>query len=179
MGQDGLPECACACTCFRGWDAVCAARACVFRFCFITVITIEITRWKDRIPSPPASPAPGSSGTYEGAAALASQTLLGKLGSAFWKAFSGSDPNSDPGPHGGMVRKEWDAEKVRKVLEGRVVVRVVDVEPHAGNSSSSIVEKVSTPSMAEKKPVTGPGVCKANMCDILEESMRSLTISKK
>ncbi|QRV81883.1 bZIP transcription factor [Ceratobasidium sp. AG-Ba] len=48
-------------------------------------------------------------------ATVASQTLLGRMGSAFWDAFSGT---------GGKT----DADKVRKVLEGKAVVRVVDVE---------------------------------------------------
>lgn len=140
---------------------------------------------KTAYPTPPASPAPGAgfksaaSPTREQAAlaAIASQTLLGKLGSAFWEAFSGSGPGNGPG----MVRKDWDADKVRKVLEGRAVVRVVDLEPQAGPSSSpSSVERTvkRKPSLSlEKKPATGG--CKANVCDILEESMRSLTISKK
>ncbi|KAG1725992.1 uncharacterized protein EDB91DRAFT_1086911 [Suillus paluster] len=145
-------------------------------------------------PSPPASPTFGGGKAAQGPtreqaalAAIASQTLLGKLGSAFWEAFSGSGPASSSGASGsgmgsmGGMRKEWDAEKVRKVLEGRAVVRVVDIEPQMGGA----VEKpVAVPSLSmggsgEKKPATGPGACKANVCDILEESMRSLTISKK
>lgn len=141
---------------------------------------------KTAYPTPPASPILGAgfksaaaAPTREQAAlaAIASQTLLGKLGSAFWEAFSGSGPSNGLGP--GVARKDWDAEKVRKVLEGRAVVRVVDVEPQTGVSSSatSSVEKVveRKPSLnAEKKTP-----CKPNVCDILEESMRSLTISKK
>lgn len=141
---------------------------------------------KTAYPTPPASPILGAgfksaaaTPTREQAAlaAIASQTLLGKLGSAFWEAFSGSGPSNGLGP--GVARKDWDAEKVRKVLEGRAVVRVVDVELQTGVSSSatSSVEKVveRKPSLnAEKKTP-----CKPNVCDILEESMRSLTISKK
>jgi bZIP-type transcription factor MBZ1 len=140
---------------------------------------------KTAYPSPPASPAPGAG--FKGAAAptreqaalaaIASQTLLGKLGSAFWEAFSGSEPKNGTGPGNGsdLVRKDWDADKVRKVLEGRAVVRVVDVEHQIGRSPSpsSSMEKT-----VERKPSSVEG-CKVNMCDILEESMRSLTISKK
>ncbi|KAI0682402.1 hypothetical protein BC835DRAFT_1424474 [Cytidiella melzeri] len=57
-------------------------------------------------------------------ASMASQTLLAKLGNAFWDAFSG-----EPTSRLGTSRSAWDAEKVRKVLEGKAVVRVVDVEP--------------------------------------------------
>ncbi|KAG8750779.1 hypothetical protein FRC12_012738 [Ceratobasidium sp. 428] len=52
-------------------------------------------------------------------ATLASQTLLQRMGSAFWDAFS-----SKPG--------SVDTDKVRKVLEGTAVVRVVDVEKESG-----------------------------------------------
>lgn len=81
-------------------------------------------------------------------AALASQTLLSRMGSAFWEAFSGSSTSSGSttrvggpatGTGTGAQRPSWDAEKVRKVLEGRAVLRVVDVEPPA---VSVINEKV-------------------------------------
>ncbi|KAG8695714.1 hypothetical protein FRC09_008982 [Ceratobasidium sp. 395] len=52
-------------------------------------------------------------------ATLASQTLLQRMGSAFWDAFSSKS---------GSV----DTDKVRKVLEGTAVVRVVDVEKDGG-----------------------------------------------
>lgn len=150
---------------------------------------------KSAYPSPPTSPVPGGRAapvpTREQAAlaAIASQTLLGKLGSAFWEAFSGSGPNAGPSGSGSgsAMRKEWDAEKVRKVLEGRAVVRVVDLdEPISGsNTKPSLVVPLSTkqPSSLEKKQGSGcgPGGCSvtAGVCDILEESMRSLTIAKK
>lgn len=50
-------------------------------------------------------------------ATLASQTFVQKLGSAFWDAFTSSSS------------RNWDQDKVRKVLEGKAVVRVVDVAP--------------------------------------------------
>lgn len=86
-------------------------------------------------PSQPvaASNVPTSQQAY--VAALASQTLLSRLSSAFWDAFSGS--NTAPHIASGPARGGWDAEKVRKVLEGRAVVRVVDVDP----SPSAIDEK--------------------------------------
>ncbi|KAG2152601.1 uncharacterized protein EDB93DRAFT_1083047 [Suillus bovinus] len=158
---------------------------------------------KNAYPSPPSSPvlksAPVPTKEQAALAAIASQTLLGKLGSAFWEAFSGSGSGagSGVGGSGSVMRKEWDAEKVRKVLEGRAVVRVVDLDEPVPNKSSpsslmvpsSMVErKASSPlGMAEKTQpsgsgtMNGPSACpyKTNVCDILEESMRSLTISKK
>ncbi|KAK7439765.1 hypothetical protein VKT23_017339 [Stygiomarasmius scandens] len=115
-------------------------------------------------------------------ATTASQTLLGKLGSAFWDAFSGGShgaASSSNAPHGvgssssspsAAQNKNWDADKVRKVLEGKAVVRVVDVEPE-------------TPKMTPKVPVVQ--VKKEDTCgdcsvsSLLEESMRSLTLGKK
>ncbi|KAF8734879.1 bZIP transcription factor, partial [Rhizoctonia solani] len=50
------------------------------------------------------------------AASLASQTLLQRMGSAFWDAFS-------TGPS-----RDVDTNKVRRVLEGKAIVKVVDVD---------------------------------------------------
>ena len=108
-------------------------------------------------PTPPSSPRrrPSQSSTSNGpthqqayAVALASQTLLSRLSSAFWDAFSGSNTTSQAVT--GAPR--WDAEKVRKVLEGRAVVRIVDVDP--------------SPSLIDEKEGLG-----------LEEKMRSLSLS--
>ena len=66
-------------------------------------------------------------------ASMASQTLFGKLGSAFWEAFSGGStiPGSSP--------SKLDTDKVRRVLEGKAVLRVVDVDaPSAATSSTPL-----------------------------------------
>ncbi|KAF7974956.1 hypothetical protein HWV62_10679 [Athelia sp. TMB] len=102
-------------------------------------------------------------------AAMASQTLLKKLGGAFWDAFSGA-PSSSTSAN----TKAWDAEKVRKVLEGRAVVRVVDVDAPAPAREVPVAKK---PEVPVKKPEKER--CCATVAEILEESMRSLTISKK
>ncbi|KAI5118598.1 hypothetical protein M0805_004173 [Coniferiporia weirii] len=91
-------------------------------------------------------------------ATIASQTVLQKMGQAFWDAFSGGasstqqlhasiSSTSSTGTHTPPTLRSWDADKVRKVLEGKAVLRVVDVER-------------STPS-----------------ADALEESMRSLSLA--
>ncbi|KAG1888532.1 hypothetical protein F4604DRAFT_1551427, partial [Suillus subluteus] len=114
---------------------------------------------KNAYPSPPPSPGlkltPVPTREQAALAAIASQTLLGKLGSAFWEAFSGSGSGagSGVGGSGGVMRKEWDAEKVRKVLEGRAVVRIVDLDepvPNKPSPSSSLV--------VEKKPSLSVGM---------------------
>lgn len=111
-------------------------------------------------------------------AALASQTLLKKLGSAFWDAFSGGS-----GPATGTSAvgvKAWDAEKVRKVLEGKAVVRVVDIE-EPPVQVSRIPESTASTSVAkpELRRCERGGRCKEAVVDILEESMRSLSVGKK
>lgn len=133
-------------------------------------------------------------------AAMASQTIFRKMGSAFWDAFSGSSSSSSSGGGGGGAPKSWDADKVRRVLEGRAVVRVVDVDQVTPPGSpkvraSSPVLKAASPSTSAQKVPTSPRLraCSQGltqdekkrcamadtMCDILEESMRSLTLSKK
>ncbi|KAF8067681.1 hypothetical protein FPV67DRAFT_1149759 [Lyophyllum atratum] len=117
-------------------------------------------------------------------AALASQTLLRKLGGAFWDAFSGgsgsgsgSSSSSGPVPSGSGSAggaRAWDAEKVRRVLEGKAVVRVVDIEEPP-------MARVSTSPPVVAKAPASTSECGARKCctDILEESMRSLSIGKK
>jgi len=67
-------------------------------------------------------------------AALASQTLLSRMGSAFWDAFAGAATPAQAGGAKGM--RAWDADKVRRVLEGKAVVRVVDIDQPTTSSSS-------------------------------------------
>jgi hypothetical protein len=121
-------------------------------------------------------------------AALASQTLLRRLGSAFWDAFSGGSSSgvsligggervSGGGSGGGgALGRALDEEKVRKVLEGKAVVRVVDVdEPVRAGASSREVECKKGERGNNKK------MCNVEVAvkDILEESMRSLSLGKK
>ncbi|KAL0957950.1 hypothetical protein HGRIS_000131 [Hohenbuehelia grisea] len=108
-------------------------------------------------------------------AALATQTLFKRLGSAFWDAFSGSSSAPNGLSHGRM-----DADKVRKVLEGKAVLRVVDVEAEVPQPRQQVPARL---------PTTSPSASSShqNHCDnmsatctwILEESMRSLTLGKK
>jgi len=95
-------------------------------------------------------------------ASLASQTLLAKLGSAFWEAFSGQSP-----------RKGVDADKVRKVLEGKAVVKVVDVDEPT--LQSKLKRAATTASIATSPQKS----CQTRATELLEESMRSLSISKR
>jgi len=137
-------------------------------------------------------------------AAMASQTVFRKLGSAFWEAFTGSSSSSSGlsgssssassssysaySPHSG----NWDQDKVQRVLEGKAVLRVVDVEPPtAAVAPAAAAAVVPTPVSAAPTPAS-PRVsakwcddaaakrcaAKAAVCDILEESMRSLTLGK-
>lgn len=116
-------------------------------------------------------------------AALASQTLLGKLGQAFWDAFSGSSSASSLThltPTSATMGKQWDTEKVRKVLEGRAVLKVVDVEPaQPGSLSATLPVSTAQKVKGSEKSKSGGQCCTAALTDILEESMRSLTLGKK
>lgn len=75
-------------------------------------------------------------------ASLVSQTFMQKITSSFWDAFSSpsSHPSgSEAGPSGSNGKKDWDIEKVRKVIEGKAVLRVVDV-PSPSKPTDSGVE---------------------------------------
>jgi hypothetical protein len=136
---------------------------------------------------------------YAVAATVASQTLLKKLGSAFWDAFSGSQSvpstsvsassstagsaSTSTSASTGGAWKQWDADKVRKVLEGKAVVRVVDLEsPTASPASSPKIAAQSSPKILPASgsgSTAGPSERRCVMTDILEESMRSLSLGKK
>jgi hypothetical protein len=110
-------------------------------------------------------------------AVMASQTIFKKLGSAFWDAFTGGSSGMNSA---GSQQGTWDVDKVKKVLEGKAVLKVVDIEP--APSSAVTLAKVA---MREKTMVPSSPVqdewkkCSSTVCDLLEESMRSLTLGKK
>ena len=108
-------------------------------------------------------------------AALASQTLLGKLGSAFWDAFSGGSGSSS------SKQREWDADKVRKVLEGKAIVKIVDVDGPTLSPKLPAVVPVTPASKAAPVPAVKKEREHAGcaMADILAESMSTLTLGKK
>ncbi len=123
---------------------------------------------------------------------MASQTLVQRLGSAFWQAFSGSSPShvgpgagAGAGPSATPRVPAWDAEKIRRVLEGTAVVRVVDVEP-ASPAQGCKTAKATAKEAAEVQTQTAC-MCAAQICasaretglGVLEESMRALTLGKK
>ncbi|KAJ3844182.1 hypothetical protein EV361DRAFT_871172 [Lentinula raphanica] len=112
---------------------------------------------------------------YAALASTASQTLMRRLGNAFWDAFSGSSApsSSQHGAHSHM--KPWDADKVRKVLEGKAVIKVVDVdEPVQHVIKREPMTPMHLPSTSESDKC-----CSTTALLLLEESMRSLTVSKK
>ncbi|KAJ7669468.1 hypothetical protein DFH06DRAFT_1267478 [Mycena polygramma] len=106
-------------------------------------------------------------------AAMASQTLLKRLGGAFWDAFSGAGEKNPALGASGAGAKGWDAEKVRKVLEGKAVVRVVDVDQLPPSPKMSPIASPRISPVVEKKH------CHGQLAEVLEESMRSLSLGKK
>jgi hypothetical protein len=102
-------------------------------------------------------------------AAYASQTLLNKLTSSFWDAFSGNLPSSAASNStlSSPFRGNWDADKVRRVLEGRAVVRVVDIDS----------EKKDCPITATSAAETSSSSLPVDPAKALEESMRALNLS--
>ncbi|KAI0289183.1 hypothetical protein BC826DRAFT_1032924 [Russula brevipes] len=89
-------------------------------------------------------------------AMMASQTLLQRLGSAFWNAFAAHSPSNEATPSAGIPT--LDADKIRRVLEGKAVVSIVDIEPEANT----------------REGLTGCG-----RTAVLEEGMRALRLSKE
>jgi len=135
-------------------------------------------------PTPPPSPPMANSQPRQPTpseqqallASIASQTLVRKLGGAFWDAFSGS--SSSPTAHG-LPRKDWDSEKVRKVLEGKAVVRVVDVDPTP--SPSMPPPPVASSSKAPVAPKYEKALSSLNKpcISLLEEGIKSLSLKRE
>jgi hypothetical protein len=114
-------------------------------------------------------------------AVVASQTLLKKLGNAFWDAFSGggsSTVTSSGAGAGNSATKKWDADKVRKVLEGKAVVRVVDVDSPTTSPTTAITSTATSATSNSPANLMDTKKCCVSLSEILEESMRSLSISK-
>lgn len=90
-------------------------------------------------PAPPTSPNPKAAAlptnAQQAAAAAAAASLVTRMSSAFRDAFA--QPAS----------KSWDVEKVKKVLEGKAVLKVVDVDQlhhmHVPTATSTAVMKKS------------------------------------
>ncbi|KAI0634712.1 hypothetical protein C8Q77DRAFT_1053674 [Trametes polyzona] len=141
-------------------------------------------------PTPPNSPplAPTSIGASQQRdiptaqqamlASVASQTLIGKLGSAFWDAFA--RPSGTLGPNG-HVKREWDADKVRRVMEGTAVVRIVDVEPQptAARAPSPRPSAVQQDRSATSSSASRSNGCVPSVSDLLAESMATLSLGRK
>ena len=125
---------------------------------------------KHQVLTPSSEPSQKATPQEAMLASLASQTLLAKLGSAFWEAFSGQSP-----------RKGVDADKVRKVLEGKAVVRVVDIDEPASQSKLKRVATTTPITASPKVPQKSVDLksCQTRATELLEESMRSLSISKR
>jgi len=118
-------------------------------------------------------------------AAMASQTVFRKLGSAFWDAFTGgsssASASSTPSSSGSA---NWDADKVQRVLSGKAVLKVVDVEPSSPPATPKLARSATMPvASASKSSLSLQDDSKKcysqALTDILEESMRSLTLGKK
>ncbi|KAH9849017.1 hypothetical protein C2E23DRAFT_738104 [Lenzites betulinus] len=129
-------------------------------------------------PTPPSSPPLPSyqqrdapTAQHAVLASIASQTLFGKLSSAFWDAFAQPSGSLGSSGHG---KREWDAEKVRRVMEGTAVLRIVDVEPQPAASRAPSPRPSAVQSKQDKC-----ATCVNTVSDLLAESMATLNISRK
>ncbi|KAI0250936.1 hypothetical protein BJV78DRAFT_1282845 [Lactifluus subvellereus] len=134
-------------------------------------------------PSPPSSPKLGPASfaspkellTPQQAllATMASQTLLQRLGSAFWKAFTADAASTETTLDAPVPT--WDADKIRRVLEGKAVVRVVDVEPEEKVRAASVSVSTQTLPDEAKTRESSKECC---VTSVLEDSMRALSLGR-
>lgn len=133
-------------------------------------------------PSPPSSPKLGpATPTFTSSkelptaqeamlAAMASQTVLQRLGTTFWEAFAARSPSSEANPSASALT--WDADKIRRVLEGKAVLTVVDLEPEVKVvtvTGQTLPNSANTPDCS-----TG-----CSLTAVLEDGMRALSLSKE
>lgn len=120
-------------------------------------------------PSPPSSPhlspspslSPSSlptpdptTQTHAILASIASQTLFSKLGNAFWDAFA-RPSTSTSSPTSVSHRGDWDHDKVRRVLEGKAVVKIVDVDNNETDPADALEASMKKLSIG-RNTMTGP-----------------------
>ena len=135
-------------------------------------------------PSPPSSPKLGPASfaspkevpTPQQAllATMASETLLQRLGSAFWQAFTADAPSTETTPDARVPT--WDADKIRRVLEGKAVIRVVDVVPEEKVRAASISVSAKTPPDEAKTRESSKECC---VTSVLEDSIRALSLGRE
>jgi hypothetical protein len=104
---------------------------------------------------------------------MASQALLQRLGGAFWQAFTTHLPSNEASSDSGL--QTWDADKIRRVLEGKAVVSIVDVEPEVVRAApvSSATQSLSN----DATPQDSSKGC--GLTNVLEEGMCALSLSKE
>ena len=105
---------------------------------------------------------------------MASETLLQQLGGAFWQAFMTQLPSNGASPNADTPT--WDADKIRRVLEGKAIVSIVDVEPEADVRASP----VSAPTHTLPNEATTLESSKGcGLTTVLEEGMCALSLDKE
>jgi bZIP-type transcription factor MBZ1 len=102
-------------------------------------------------------------------ASMASQTLLQQLGGAFWQAFMTQLPSNGASDAGTPT---WDADKIRRVLEGKAIVSIVDIEPEVDVRASPVSAPTHDATTLESSKGCG-------LTAVLEESMCALSLSKE
>ena len=108
------------------------------------------------------------------AATTVSQTIVGKLSGAFWDAFS---PKSQVSLHkASPPTSAIDLDKVRKVLEGKAVLRVVDVD----NNITQLEEGMKAVSLVSgrKSPSLKRSASSSASVETLEEGLKSMSLNQ-
>ena len=104
-------------------------------------------------------------------ATMVSQALLQRLGSAFWEAFAGNS-SSETTPSS----PTWDADTIRRVLEGKAVIKIVDLEPEEKMGATPV--SASIPALCDVLE-TRECTKDSGLSTVLEDNMRALSLGKK
>lgn len=106
--------------------------------------------------------------------AMASQTIVRKLGSAFWEAFSGGSSSSST-----VSGPRLDADKVRRVLEGSAVVKIVDVDEKVGETKGKVRVKEDEKVKESPRNLSVGGSVSMPSSPLLRGTNQQLAVSEK
>ena len=98
-------------------------------------------------------------------ATMVSQTIFQQLGGSFWQAFARDETTSHV--------PTWDADKIRRVLEGKAVIKIIDLEPDEQVGATAAA--ASIPALSNNLECTKD----SGVTAVLEDGIRALGLGKK
>lgn len=100
-------------------------------------------------------------------ATMVSQTLFQQLGGSFWQALAREETTSHA--------TTWDTDKIRRILEGKAVIKIIDLEPDEQVGATAAVSIPALSNSLEMRECTKD----SGVTAVLEDRIRALSLGKK